>query len=160
MTELIVARALHVLGVIVWIGGVSMVSVVMLPAAIKNQLGADPSQTLRAVERRFKWIARVAVLVVGLTGIYMVEHSDLWSRFCDFKTFWWMHAMVMVWLIFSFILFIASPLNVFSRLGLNHKSDPKRTLARAQKIHLALLLISTITVLGAVAGSHGWDPFG
>src|SRR5262249_17393224 len=38
---IIVARALHVLGVVVWIGGVAMVTTVLLPAIRRGALGAD-----------------------------------------------------------------------------------------------------------------------
>lgn len=109
MTDLFLARALHVLGVVIWIGGVPMVTLVVLPAVQRGDLGADRYSGFHAIERRFVWIARAAVLLVGLTGAYMTERVNLWFRFLD-GAFWWMHAMVLVWLIFSLILFVIEPL--------------------------------------------------
>jgi len=44
-------------------------------------------QAFRAIERRFVWQARTAVLIVGATGLYMTWRLDLWDRFSSL-TFW------------------------------------------------------------------------
>lgn len=41
MDDVVTARALHVLGVVIWIGGVSMVTTVALPAIRRGDLGGD-----------------------------------------------------------------------------------------------------------------------
>ena len=41
MDDLIIARALHVLAVVIWIGGVAMATTVVLPAVRRGDLGAD-----------------------------------------------------------------------------------------------------------------------
>lgn len=41
MDDVIAARALHVLAVVIWIGGVSMATTVMLPAVRRGALGND-----------------------------------------------------------------------------------------------------------------------
>ena len=81
MDDLAIARALHVLGVVIWIGGVAMVTMVILPAVRLGDFGPNWLQAFEAVERRFVWHARIAVLIVGLTGLYMIERADLWDRF-------------------------------------------------------------------------------
>lgn len=77
--DLALARVLHILGVIVWIGGVSMATTVALPAVRRGALGADRLAAFQAFERRFVWQARTAVLVVGLSGYYMIERCPRWS---------------------------------------------------------------------------------
>ena len=108
MDDVVIARALHVLGVVIWIGGVSMVTTVALPAIRRGDLGADWLRALDAIEHRFAWQARIAVVVVGLTGFYMAVRLDLWDRFQSAQ-FWWMHAMVCVWLLFTLVLFVIEP---------------------------------------------------
>lgn len=54
------------------------------------------------------WQARIAILLVGATGIYIIQEADLWARF-SVLTHWWMHAMVGVWAIFAMGLFSLSP---------------------------------------------------
>ena len=169
MDDVIAARALHVLAVVVWIGGVSLVTTVALPALRRGEFGPDRLQALRALERRFAWQARIAVIVVGLTGLYMVWRLSLWDRFRT-TAFWWMHAMVCLWLLFAVILFIGEPVIARRRhrravAGPGGVSDGPsdgavdRTFAWMQRAHWVLLVLSIVTVLGAVAGSHGWTIF-
>ena len=89
MDDIILARALHVLAVVIWIGGVAMATTVVLPAVRRGDLGEDRLQAFQAIEHRFVWQARTAVIVVGLTGLYMMWRLDLWDRF-QAVTFWWM----------------------------------------------------------------------
>jgi uncharacterized membrane protein len=155
MENLAVARAIHVLAVVVWIGGVAMVTTVILPIVRRARTPAEGRALLDAVERRFIWQARIATLLVAASGFYMVERFSLWDRFRSLE-FWWMHAMVLVWLIFTIVLFVAEPLA--ARLHRDRRAEAdldQPRLARMQRLHWLLLLTSAITVLAAVAGSHG-----
>src|SRR5215475_8973006 len=98
MTDIVMARAFHVLAVVMWIGGVSMATTVTLPAIRRGDLGENQLRAFQAVEHRFVWQARVAAIVVGLTGFYMAWQLDLWGRFRAAE-FWRMHTMVCVWLL-------------------------------------------------------------
>jgi uncharacterized membrane protein len=109
MNDLAIARAIHVLAVVVWIGGLAMVTTVILPMVRRAQTPAQGQGLLDTVEQRFIWQARIATLLVAASGFYMVERLDLWDRFRSIE-FWWMHAMVLIWLIFTFVLFIGEPL--------------------------------------------------
>ena len=155
MNTLILARALHVLSVLTWIGGLSLVTSAVLPALRCGDLDADPLRAFAAIERRFVWQARVAVLLAGVTGFYMVMRLDLWSRFRT-ANFWWMHAMLGVWLIFALALFVIEPLGLHRRLRNARSATPEAILSRLQRVHLVLLVLALVTVFGAVAGSHGW----
>lgn len=154
MDNIAIARALHVLAVVIWIGGVSIVTSILIPAVIRGDFGRDRLHAFRAFERRFIWHARIAVIVVGLSGLYMTAQLDLWNRFCSLD-FWWMHAMVCVWSLFAFILFIGEPLILHRYLAKWMATRPDATFARIQRVHWILLTLSLITIFGAVAGSHG-----
>jgi len=158
MDDVIFARALHVLAVVIWIGGVAMATTVILPAVRRGDLGGDRLQAFQAIERRFVWQARTAVIIVGLTGFYMTWRLDLWDRF-QAITFWWMHAMVGVWLLFAFILFVAEPFIMHRHFHQKATEQPGIALARLHRAHWVLLTLSLITILGAVAGSQGWPFF-
>lgn len=156
MDDVILARALHVAAVVVWIGGVAMVTTVMLPALRRGEFGADWLKAFRAIEHRFIWQARIAVLIVGLSGLYMAARLDLWDRFGS-ASFWWMHAMAIVWLLFAFILFIGEPFILDRHFGAWAKIQPERAFAWLHRAHWLLLLLAMVTILGAVAGSQGWS---
>ena len=93
MNSLAFARALHVLAVVIWIGGVAVITTVVLPAVRRGELGNDRRRAFEAIERRFVWHARLMVLLAGATGFYMVMRLDLWPRFGT-THYWWMQAMV------------------------------------------------------------------
>jgi hypothetical protein len=107
------------------------------------------------IESKFQKQAMITTLITGLSGFYMISKLHAWSRFLD-SSFWWMWAMVIVWLIFTIMLFILEPLFLKNKLIENAKTDPEGTFKRIQKIHLHLLWISILTIIGAAAGSHGW----
>jgi hypothetical protein len=45
-----------------------MVTMVVLPAARRGDMGPSRFQIFEAIERRFTWYARPATVIVGLTG--------------------------------------------------------------------------------------------
>lgn len=155
MTDLALVRVLHVLGVVLWIGDVAMVTTVLLPAVRAMRSPEDRVAFFEQIEHRFAWQARLTTLLTGLSDFYLIERLDAWSRFAA-AGFWWLHAMVFVWALFTLMLFVLEPLmlrRLFHRFGLSH---PERTFALIQRMHWVLLVLSLVTVAGAVAGSHGW----
>ena len=134
-----------------------MVTAVVLPARYASEEARI--RVFEAVERRFAWIARAMTLLVGLSGFYIIWKLNLWDRF-SYISYWWMHAMACVWVIFTFLLFVAEPLFLHRRFAQRAESDPEATFRQAQRLHWMLLLASLVTIAGAVAGSHGYRLFG
>jgi uncharacterized membrane protein len=154
MDDLTIARAIHVLAVVHWIGGVAMVTAVILPAVRRM---AEPARRLalfEAVEGRFARQARVSVTLAGLSGFYMTWRLAAWDRFAD-PRFWWMDAMVLLWAFFTVMLFIAEPLFVHDRLRRRAERDPDGALRGMQRMHWVMLILSAVTIAGAVLGAHG-----
>jgi uncharacterized membrane protein len=158
MDDVIIARALHVLAVVIWIGGVMMATTVVLPAVRRGDLGTDRLMAFHAIEQRFVWQARTAIIVVGLTGFYMSARMDLWERFQSAQ-FWWMHAMVCVWLLFVLLLFVIEPFILHRYFHNWATTAPEVAFAWLQRGHWVLLVLGLVTILGAVAGSQGWSVF-
>ncbi len=151
MNNVAIARAIHVLAIVWWIGGVAMVTSVLLPNAARS---ADGLALFERAERRFSLQAKIATLLAGASGFYMVERLQLWPRFA-MPGYWWMGAMVGVWLLFTLVLFVAEPLFLDRWFRRRAAADPRGTLELVQRFHWFLLALSVITILGAVAGSHG-----
>jgi uncharacterized membrane protein len=158
MDTVVIARALHVLAIVIWIGGVAMVTMVVLPAVRRGDVGPNRLQVFEAIERRFVWHARIAIVIVALTGFYMTDRLDLWGRFRS-SEFWWMHAMVCLWLLFTVVLFVAEPLILHRWFHARASATPDTAFAFLHRAHWLLFLLSLITILGAVAGSQGTSPF-
>jgi len=152
--EASIARALHVIGVVLWIGGVGFVTTILLPAVGRMK---DPDERVaffESIEGRFAWQARVTTQLVGTSGFYLVHIWDLWGRFTQFG-FLWMHAMVFVWVLFSVMLFIAEPLFLHRWFLTRATQKPVGTFRIIQRMHWVLLVVSLATVLAATIGSHG-----
>lgn len=159
MDELAIARALHVLAVVLWIGGVAFVTLVLLPAVRQLKAPGERVAFFDAIERRFAWQARATTLLAGLTGLYMTARLDLWERF-RLVAYWWMSAMVAVWLIFTIMLFVVEPLALHRKLHEKAQADPEAAYVAIERMHRILLAAALITIFGAVAGSHGLPFFG
>jgi hypothetical protein len=63
--------------------------------------------------------------------------------------------MVAVWLLFTLMLFVAEPLFLDRWLRARASSRPESTFALVERLHWILLVLSLITLIGAVLGSHG-----
>jgi uncharacterized membrane protein len=156
MNDFALARVLHVLAIVLWIGGVAMVTTVLLPALAGMETDRERVEFFERVEGRFAWQARGTTLIAGLSGFYMVHALDAWERFAQLH-YWWMHAMVIVWLIFTVMLFVLEPLVLHRYFVARAERDSRGTFAMIQRLHWLLLAISLLTVAVAVAGSHGWN---
>jgi uncharacterized membrane protein len=153
MDDFILARAIHVAAIVLWIGGVAFVTTVLLPAVRRSASPERRLEEFHRVEARFAPQARLSVLAAGLSGLWMTWRADLWSRFAD-PHFWWMHAMVVLWLAFAAMLFVIEPLVLHRRMA--SSADPARDFRRLERLHRVALALVLATVIGAVAGSHGW----
>jgi putative copper export protein len=150
---LAVARAIHVLAIVHWIGGLLFVTLVMLP----NLLETEASRRLAlfdALERRFAAQARVSTLFVGLSGFYMLYRYEQWERITD-PRFWWLAAMIGLWALFTVMLFVAEPLFLQAWFDARARRDPDGALRAALYGHRVLSMVAVVTVLGAVGGAHG-----
>lgn len=155
MHRLALARVLHVLAVVLWIGGVAMVTTVIIPAIKGLKSNEDKIKTFEAIEGRFALQAKITTVITGLTGFYMLYLLDGWHRYLDIR-YWWIHAMTLVWLIFTVVLFILEPFVLHRLFKKYAEKNPEKTFAIVHRAHWVLLLLSLITIIGGVAGSHGW----
>lgn len=152
---LILARVAHVLGVVIWIGGVGFVTAVLIPAVGSLDDASLRAEVFERLENRFAWIARGAVLLVGASGFYMIVQYDLWTRFSSIA-YWWMHAMVALWTIFAVLLFVAEPLFLHRRFSEELRRNPDRAFTLIRRAHWFLWTASLLVIAGAVAGAHGY----
>jgi uncharacterized membrane protein len=153
--ELIAARIIHVLAVVLWIGGVGFVTTVLFPSIRRHHAPEDRLATFLRYEGPFAWQARISVALAGLSGLYMVWALDAWSRFQSL-TYWWMDAMALLWLVFAAMLFVIEPLSLHRRLERAIAAGASSALFdRMERFHRIMLGLSLTTVLGAVGGSHG-----
>lgn len=152
LDDFTLARVIHVLAVLLWVGGVAFVTLVVMPAIRRNSVPEARLKAFAQIEGGFAPQARIWVLLAGASGFWMTWRAGLWDRFAQ-AGFWWMKAMVAVWTIFFVMLFILEPLVIHRRM--QSSQTPARDFGRMERMHRILLLASLITAVGAVGGSHG-----
>lgn len=152
--DITLARALHVLAVVHWIGGVSLVTLVLLPALRRQADAVTALAQFADLEAGFSRQAKLSVTVAGLTGFYLTHRLAAWERLLDIG-YWWMHAMVAIWLLFTLVLFVIEPLHQRRQQTLTAPQAFAR-LQLIQRLHWLLLALSMVTVAAAVLGAHGY----
>ena len=151
MSDLAVARAVHVVAVVLWIGGVGMVTMVLMPSIRRARPIGDWFPLFHMIEARFAPLARWMIAIAGVSGVYMLWRLDAWGWF-QWPSFWWLHAMVLIWLLFTLMLFVIEPLLLHRFLARQAALAPEATYRRMEWLHRVLLVLSLITVAGAVVG--------
>ena len=132
-----------------------MVTTVLIPAIKKLKSKEEQIKTFEQIEGRFAFQAKITTLITGLTGFYMMYELNAWDRYLDYR-YWWIHAMTLIWVIFSLILYVLEPLVLHKIFRRYAEKDTAKTFSFMHRMHWILLLLSLITTAGAVAGSHGW----
>lgn len=153
MEDYFLARVVHVLAVVLWIGGVAMVTTVLLPAVKRFKNAEERVDFFERVESRFAMQSCITTLLAGISGFYLL-HILGWQRLLMVE-FWWVHAMIAVWLIFTIMLFVLEPLFLHRWFRERARRAPESTFRLVQGLHWFLLTISLVTVAGAASGSHG-----
>jgi len=92
------------------------------------------------------------VLLTGGSGIYMMARGQMWPRLLLVR-FWWMDAMIGLWLVFTIMLFVVEPFVSHERLA--RVKSPHVAFTRLELLHRLALAVAMVTVAGAVGGSHG-----
>ena len=149
------ARVVHVLSVVLWIGGVAFVTTVLIPAIRRMPSEADRIELFERLESRFALQARVTTVLAGASGLYMIHFMGAWSRYLD-PSFWWVHLMTFVWFAFTIVLFALEPLFLHGWFIAAAERDSERAFRIIHRMHWALLSLSAVAILGAVAGSRGY----
>jgi uncharacterized membrane protein len=155
--ELAVARAIHVLALVHWIGGLAVVTTIVLPVARGLPDANEAIAAFEAFERRFASQVRISILLAGLSGAFMLAKLDAWDRF-QYVSFWWLDLMVAVWVLFALMVYVLEPLvihRLFHEFALRNKD---RAFAVAIGLHAVALIISAFAVGAGVLGAHGELP--
>lgn len=152
---LVLARVLHVSGVVMWIGGVAFVTTVLIPSLRKTTDADQRLALFEQLEGRFGLQAKLTTLITGASGYYMLEALNAWDRYLH-PQFWWMHLMTVVWGIFTLVLFVLEPLVLHRWFHQQAQKNSERAFVWLHRMHQGLLSLSLIAVFGAVAGANGY----
>jgi uncharacterized membrane protein len=158
VTSFVVARTVHVLAIVLWIGGVAFVTTVLIPAIRRMPPGPEQLALFEQLESRFALQAKVTTALAGASGLFMLHVMDAWGRYLD-PAYWWVHLMTVVWFIFTVVLFALEPLFLHAWFAEAAKRDSARAFRTLHRMHSVLLMLSAVAIVGAVAGTRGFLRF-
>ena len=152
----VIARIIHILALVLWMGGVGFVTTVLIPALRKTQSAEKRLHLFETLEGKFSFQAKITTLLAGLSGFSMLEYMNAWSRYAYIE-FWWLHLMTLVWVIFTLVLFVLEPLFLHRWFHQQALKNNERAFVVLQTMHILLLSLSLLAIIGAMAGSHGYQ---
>lgn len=152
--QFVVARIIHILAVVMWIGGVAFVTTVLIPSLRSLEQEDNRLQLFERLEGRFGFQAKITTLLTGLSGLWMLDYLNAWSRYLD-PQFWWIHLMTAVWVIFTLVLFVLEPLFLHKFFHQLAEEDSDGAFKKLHIMHIVLLSISLLAIAAAMAGAHG-----
>ena len=85
MEYITLARVLHTIAVILWIGGVAMVTIVIIPAVKQTESKEEQIETIEKIEGRFALQAKITTLITALTGFYNLNELEAWDKYLDYR---------------------------------------------------------------------------
>lgn len=151
----IFARSFHVIGVVLWIGGMAFVTTVLIPALKKRTDSTNKLELFEQIEGEFAVQAKLATVITGISGFYMLDVMNAWERYQQLE-YWWMHLMTLIWFLFTLVLFVLEPLFLHRWFHQQAEKNSIKAFTLVHQIHKVLLALSLLTVFGAVAGAHGF----
>ena len=150
---------IHLLPVIIWIGGLSFITIIVIPMLISWD---DPLQkvlTFQRIEHRFAPVARIYNIITGVTGFVMVYLTGWYKLYHTAKGLPLL-IMTIIWLVWFVMLFGLEPLIVKKMLDRMVKSGVKMEIeavfSRMNKMHWVLLLLSLVASTAGIIFAHGY----
>lgn len=150
MNTYIIARALHIIAIVLWIGGVAFVTTVLIPAIRHTQSPDNRLDLFEILEGKFSFQAKLTTVIAGASGFYMMHALNAWSNL-----HWWIILMIVVWALFTLVLFVLEPLFLHKWFHQQAEQNNERAFMILQIMHIVLLSVSLLAVLTGVAGAHG-----
>ncbi|MBI5756269.1 MAG: hypothetical protein HZA12_05020 [Nitrospirae bacterium] len=154
-----VIHIIHLLTVIIWIGGLAFITIIVLPMLIKMDDPLQKALAFQRIEHKFAPIARVYNVIAGVTGFIMLYLTG-WYRILFTRHGAPLLFMTIIWLLWFVMLFGLEPLVVKKMLDRMVKSGVKMEIetifARLNRMHWVLLMISLAAAVAGIIFAHGY----
>lgn len=146
-----IALIIHVLSIVIWIGGVAFVTMIMFPMIQRTKNSLEQVLMFQGVEHRFSKVAKVMVILAGLSGLYLV-YEKYGFNFKELGFGVWI--MIFVWVFYASLLFFLEPF-LFRKLFASEK-QPKteQIFFRLQVFHWFILILSFSAIAAGIWTAH------
>ncbi len=143
---------IHVICVIIWIGGVAFVTTVIFPMMYKTEGSLEKALLFQRVEHRFAGMVRWLTAVVGMTGFWILSAKYGFAVLLQRRGLG-IVIMIAAWALYTTVLL--SERRVFGKIFADPgKIDMDRALRMINAMHWVLLTISFSAVAAGVWFGH------
>lgn len=141
-----IALIIHVISIIIWIGGVSFVTLVTFPMIIRLEKSLEQVLMFQGIEHRFAGIAKAMVVLAGMSGLYLIYEKG------TSLAVW---IMIVVWAFYASLLFGLEKL-IFKKLFARpeDQADMKKVFSLLQGFHWVVLGLSFLAVAAGIWAGH------
>jgi len=142
----IIALSIHIISVVIWIGGVAFVTMVTFPMILRMDKSLEMVMMFQGTEHRFGKIAKVMVILAGLSGFYLIYEKG---------TSFGVWVMIIVWSFYAALLFGLEKM-IFKKLfgQPSGDMDTKKVFNILQTFHWVVLGLSIIAIIAGVYAGH------
>jgi len=154
----IVMHIIHLLTVILWIGGLAFITTMVFPIIIRTKDPLGKVLLFQKIEHRFAGTARIYNLITGASGIIMVLLMG-WQSALLTRQGLPLLIMALIWVFWFVMLFGLEPLvikKMLKRMMSNSdKMDIDAVFSRMNKMHWLLLVVSLLAATCGAIFAHG-----
>lgn len=149
----ITALIIHIIAVVIWIGGVAFVTMITFPMIQRTDNSLEQVLMFQGVEHRFSKIAKIMVILVLLSGLYLI--NDKYDfRISNLNFGVWI--MIVLWTVYASLLFFLEKLifkKLFSRSS-EKQLDTRQVFFRLQVFHWFVLSLSFFAIAAGIWTAH------
>lgn len=153
---------IHVLTVILWIGGLAFVTIIVLPMAIKTPDALQKVLMFQRVEHRFAGLARIYNVITGASGFAMLFMMG-WHRLLFTRAGIALTVMTMIWVFWFVMLWGLEPIVIKKMLAKMAKEGDKMDIdaifIRLNRMHWFMVVISLVAAAAGAIAAHGAPAF-
>jgi len=144
--EYIIALTIHILSIVIWIGGVAFVTLVTFPMILRMDKSLEMVMMFQGTEHRFGKIAKVMVILAGLSGLYLIYEKG---------TSFGVWLMIVIWSFYAALLFGLEKM-IFKKLfgQPSNDMDTKKVFNILQTFHWVVLGLSILAIIAGVYAGH------
>jgi hypothetical protein len=142
----VIALIIHLLSIVVWIGGVAFVTMVTFPMILREEKSLEQVMMFQGVEHRFAKIAKLMVILAGLSGLYLLYAKGLSPGV-------WI--MIIVWTFYAALLFGLEKMifkKIFSKPS--DTLDTRKVFNILQGFHWVVLTLSAFAIAAGIWTGH------
>ncbi len=154
-----ILHIIHIITVVVWIGGLSFITLLILPLIIDMDDPLQKALLFQRIEHKFAPMARIYNIIVGISGFVMVYLTGWYKLYPTYKGLPLL-IMTLIWVMWFIMLFGLEPVIIRKMLDRmvkrNEKMEIENIFRLMNRMHFILLLLSFIAIIAGVAFGHSY----